>query len=983
MAIRSFMLVAALTLASATAAHALCTANASPPVECKIKVSKKPKIRITRDGYGVPHLKARSLYDVGYGMGQAQAQDRLFQMELVRKSATGNLAEVVGRDFLSDDIEARRQFYSQEELDALSTSVSCSTQTVVQGFVDGVNAYLQTIYADTTLASVPHEFFFLPTAIRLQGNGDIPTGVRYTVETIGGVEVYKPDAWRTTDVAAIGVLLAGRFGSGGGRQLRQAALLNYLAAKLGDADVARQVFEDVRWVNDPNAPTTVPKDGAINDVKGGKTPVPIADASVDAPAQRLANALGLFVTPAFADAPRDPYRGQHEFLRSLAPSSVLRGLRAAERMEHAAQRANRLFGVFIKSGSNAWLVSPARSESKHALLWGGPQEGFDNPNIDVELYVNSKAMRAGGMMIAGVPGILIGQTNKFAFTTTSGEIDNSTLYVETLQAPAAPEPQTADAQYQFLLNGTYKAMDRRAETFHYAGEDSSKPAAYAPGGPAENGGPLLYNIFRVNDCDPDHFHGYVLDFDLGAVPPRAFTYKTAYWKNESSTVEGFFGFGLAKNFDEFQESVHKVVSLHNFFFADQKGNIAYWSAGARPAFPENFDDRLPADGTGTQEWGTFGADRYLPFSKSLLSVNPTQGWLTNWNTKPADKPYVFEGNSHDEHWGEVYRSQRMEFLLASNDTMSLKDVEEIERDVGTMDGSTDTIRAAAPALIPFIQTAYANLQAANDPLVDPATHPTLAQAVQILGDWNAYLADTSQIFVNGHYNPAYEPSRGQPGMSIFFQWWYALKQNLWGGGSSAAGAFVGTVDFSDTSIDGNDYLGETTYNMLLHILRGAESGVPQHYAGDYFGGRRDEIIVQSLNDAITTLAGSGPLPEMGFGTCSGSDAVHGFGTSDPTAWGWQPPVDLDFDCLDNFASNLLALGTKPTSFGKAPSENRSTYMQALELDKPIRGENVLPPGQSGYIKHLGPLSGEADPHMGDQAELFRSFTYKPMQLGKK
>jgi hypothetical protein len=67
-------------------------------------------------------------------------------------------------------------------------------------------------------------------------------------------------------------------------------------------------------------------------------------------------------------------------------------------------------------------------------------------------------------------------------------------------------------------------------------------------------------------------------------------------------------------------------------------------------------------------------------------------------------------------------------------------------------------------------------------------------------------------------------------MSIFFQWWYALKQNLWGGGSSAAGAFVGTVDFSDTSVDGNDYLGETTYNMLLHVLRGADSGVPQHYA---------------------------------------------------------------------------------------------------------------------------------------------------------
>ncbi len=982
MPIRIALLLA--LLAGPSVADAICTANARSPVACTVKKPKHLKVRITRDDYGVPHVKARTLYDVGYGMGQAQAQDRLFQMELVRKSATGNVAELFGTDFLSDDVDARRQFYSEEEQQYLYSTVSCPVQTLVQGFVDGVNAYVDQIYADTTLANVPHEFFFVPTAIRLIGNGVIPSGVRYTVETIGGTEVYKPDAWRVTDVGAIGVLLAGRFGSGGGRQLRQAALLNYLTAKLGDADAARRVFEDVRWVSDPNAPTTVPKDGAINKVKGGKTPVPIADAS---PASRsmLADVIGLFVPPAaHASIPRDPYRAQHDFLRTLAPSTVLRGLAAANRMERQAKEANRRFGVFIKSGSNAWLVSPGRSATKKALLWGGPQEGFDNPNIDLEMYVNSKPMRAGGMMIAGVPGVLIGQTNRFAFTTTSGEIDNSTLYVETLQSPASPEPQTADAQYAALLDGAYVPLDRRTETFHFSGEDSTKPAAYAPGGPSANDGPLLYNVFRVNDCDPAHFHGYVMEFDLAAVPPRAFTYKTAYWKNESSTVEGFLGFGLDKSFDQFQESVHQVVSLHNFFFADQKGNIAYWSAGARPAFPDGFDDRLPADGSGTQEWGTHaGGERYVPFSKSILSVNPTQGWLTNWNTKPADKPYVFEGNSHDEHWGEVYRSQRMEFLLAGNTSMTLDDVTAIERDVGTMDGSTDTIRAAAPTLVPFIQQAYAALQSANDPLVDPGTHPTLGQVVQILVDWNAYLADTSQIFANGHYSPTYNPSRDQAGMSIFFQWWYALKQNLWGGGMPGA-PYVGTVDFTDTAIDGNDYLGETTYNMLLHVLRGAQSGVPQQYAGDYFGGNRDRIIVESLNDAIALLSGTAALPEMGFGKCDGSsDAVHGFGTADPTAWKWQPPVDLDYDCLDDFANNLLAAGTKPTSFGKAPSENRSTYMQALELAKPIRGVNVIAPGQSGFIKHLAFLSGEADPHMGDQAELFRTFTYKPMLLDKK
>jgi len=642
---------------------------------------------------------------------------------------------------------------------------------------------------------------------------------------------------------------------------------------------------------------------------------------------------------------------------------------------------NRRFGVFIHSGSNSWVVSPSRSATGHALLWGGPQEGFDNPNIDWEMYIRSKRMKAGGMMIAGVPGILIGQTDRFAYTTTSGEIDNSTLYVETLQSPADPEPQTATAQYQFLLNGNYLPMDRRTETFHYAGEDSTKPPAYAPGGPALNDGPLLWNVFRVNDCDPDHFHGYVLDFDLGASPPRAFTYKTAYWKNEVATVQGFLEFGLDAGFDEFFDSVNKVASLHNFFFADQRGNIAYWSAGSRPAFPAGFDDRLPADGTGSQEWGLHpGGEHYLPFSRSLLTVNPTQGWITNWNTKPADKPYIQEGNSHDEHWGEIYRSERMAFLLKNNSQLTLHDIEEIERDVGTMDGSTDTVRAAAPFLIPAIQSAYANLVATSDPLVDATMHPTLADAVTILGDWLAYLNDLTQIYPGGHYGATYNPSRGQPGMSIFFQWWYAVKKNLWGGGMNPGEPFVGTVNFSNTAIDGGDYLDETTYNMFLHLLEGASAGVPQHFTGDYFGGHRDEVIVESLNDAIALLAGAGPLPRMSYGACDGSRVdVPGFGDPDPHHWGWQPPQNLDFDCLDSFADPVFASGTNPTSFGKAPEENRSTYMQALELGRVITGENVIPAGESGYIHEIasGP---EADPHMGDQAELFRTFTYKPMRL---
>ncbi len=987
---RSTLMAGAL-LALTTPAFALCTANVGgSPRSCSTRTPARPRYRVTRDGYGVPHIKARGLYDVGFATGIAQAEDRLFQMEFVRKSATGNLAEIAGRDQLGSDEDTRRQFYTEEERAYLFSTLSCDVQTLVRGFVDGINAHLATIYADPALARVPHEFFFLPTVIRIQGNGTIPSGVRYTVETIGGREVFRPDAWRTTDVLAIGALLAGRFGSGGGRQLQQAALLRYLTERFTrsgappgqtPAEAAADVFEDVRWLNDPKAPTTIPRTGAVNPVKGGHTPEPLASAR---PA-RLPELLRTWLTPTAAVGADDPAARQHAFVQGLERRTILRGLAAADRMERHARDLNRRFGVFVTSGSNAWVVAPERSANGHALLWGGPQEGFDNPNIDWEAYVLSPHLKAGGMMIAGVPGVLIGQTLRFAYTTTSGEIDNSTLYVETLQAPAFPEPQSDSASYAFLLDGAYHPMDRRTEVFHFAGEDSSKMPAFAPAGPALGAGPLAYNVFRVNDCDPAHFHGYVLEFDLAASPPRAFSYKTAYWKNEQSTIQGFLGFQQAGSFDDFAAAVDQVVSLHNFFFADRRGNIAYWSAGSRPAFPAGFDDRLPADGTGSQEWGVHpDGQRYVPFSRSLVSTNPTQGWLTNWNTKPADRPYVQEGNSHDEHWGEIYRSQRIAMLLASNASMNLQDVQAIQRDVGSMDGSTDTVRAAAPYLIPVIRRAYDALVAAGSPLVDPATHPTLATAVDTLDEWNAFLADPSKILAGGHFDPAYSPSRGQAGMSIFFQWWYALKRDLWGGGAggSAAGAFVGGVNFSDRGIDGRDYLGETTYNMFLHVIDPAGSGVPQRFRGDYFGGHPDELVVQGLNEAIALLSGTGPLPELGFGRCDGSRAdTPGFGTPDPRSWGWQPPPGLDFDCLDNFADPLLALGTQPTSFGRAPEENRSTYMQALDVGpKAVVGANVMPPGQSGYIRHLPDGQGVADPHMGDQADLFRTYTYKPMQL---
>ncbi len=971
-----FLFVSGLCLyaAVARADGTICTANVgAPPVVCDLSPTADSP-QVTRDQYGVAHITAQTFYGLNFQIGVEDARDRLVQLEFFRRASKGTLAEVFGRQEIQADADTRTSLYTEEERQYFFSTLPCPTQIALQAYADGINSYITRIYRGRML-HVPHEFFNIGALVTLMTPNGLPGGATYRILRLGTENVFKPGPWTVTDSVAVGEMLVAEFGGGGGRQFRQLALRNYLTTlftRRGDtqaADKAAQIFEDVRWIRDPNAPTTVPKTGAVN-------PVVTESGTVDTgtPEAYEFGVQGQGTAAADLAVPGS--------LEVLSPAAISQALADFDRVRDEIARRAKQYGVPRLHGSNSWAVTPTRSTNHQALLWGGPQEGFDTPNVNNEVYARTPELAFGGMKIPGAPAVLIGITDRFAWTTTSGEMDNSTVYVESLDPTRAPsDPQTADSQYYFLLNGSYQQMDRRVEVIHYAGEDGTLAPQYGRARRA----PVAYNIFRVNDCDAEHFHGPVVSFDFSdPTHPHAFTVKTAYWKNETSTLEGFAEFDRATNFQEFDAAVAKVVSLHNFMYADYLGNIGYWSAGSKVNFPPGFDDRFPSDGTGSQEWlpnrdGTM----YTPFSQLIRSVNPSQGYLVNWNTKPIDQPCVLEGNSHDEHWGEIYRSDRMAFLLAHNTNTSLDDIIAISKDIGTIDDSEDTVRPSAPYLVPFIDEAYANLLMQASPLSDPHTHPLLADALFVLNQWNNLLVDTAQIYPpdgTGHYNPAYSPSLDQAGMSILFQWWYAFKKNLFGGGVAAGDQFVGTVNFSDTSIDGSDYLGETTYNMALHILDGAQSGVPQQYTGDYFGGHRDEIIIESLNAAVEFLQGTGALPRLSYGTCSGNFDTPGFGTSDISLWGWQPLQDWDFDCLGTLTDPTFVRGTLPTHFGTAATQNRSTYMQAVSVSRPPQGVNVLAPGENATIRHRPVGIGRVGPHFGDQADLFRNFQFKPMML---
>jgi len=93
---------------------------------------------ISRDGYGVPHVRAESAAGAWAGMGYACAQDRLFQLDYDRRRACGRWAEIAGFAALSGDVLARRLgLATAAELDV--AVMSPSVRSAFEAYASGVN----------------------------------------------------------------------------------------------------------------------------------------------------------------------------------------------------------------------------------------------------------------------------------------------------------------------------------------------------------------------------------------------------------------------------------------------------------------------------------------------------------------------------------------------------------------------------------------------------------------------------------------------------------------------------------------------------------------------------------------------------------------------------------------------------------------------------------------------------------------------------
>lgn len=116
-------------------------------------------VEIVRDHSAVPHIFGKSDHDTYFALGVAHAQDRLWQMTMLRRTAQGRLSELFGKRTLKIDKLVRRLDLYGLALQSLKAQ-DAPTRAALQAYADGVNAWLTEVNKGALGRGAPEFFLF-------------------------------------------------------------------------------------------------------------------------------------------------------------------------------------------------------------------------------------------------------------------------------------------------------------------------------------------------------------------------------------------------------------------------------------------------------------------------------------------------------------------------------------------------------------------------------------------------------------------------------------------------------------------------------------------------------------------------------------------------------------------------------------------------------------------------------------------------------
>jgi len=881
------------------------------------------KISVNRDNMGVWFITGPAeadLYSIFYEVGYQVAKDRLFQLEQYRRAATGQLAEWLGKDYIANDMFVRTIGYTQDELQAGFDALDGDSKKVISGYVDGINQWIAYVKAENS-SKMPFEFVALSTSLSIPcepGEWSVTDLLAWNVllQRQFDPEALKVDHGQLDNIALIGRLI--------NHDSYKADISALLGQPAGTTTIGHVMFKDLRWNDDPDAQTYILDEDVPDEWKP--------------PSQqkRMNTTISIPSIPDYSKA-----------------------ISKLQQFRHRVQNNLERINANVKMGSYAWVVGPQKTKDGKPIIYAGPQMGFDSPSICIECSIDAGGLKVSGMMIPGIPGIILGRTPHHAWSMQVGHVHSTDFYFDydPSKLVARPNMETIQVQGQGKLE---------IPVFKIEGRPVISPMPFNPS-------------------------SYSLAEDGPIV-----SWRYSHVGHEFEMVAAMLDLARAQSVEEFGEGIEKLGLSQHFCYADKEGHIAYWMSGrdpVRPKDPLGLAYQLPQGFDPTKVPQMDWDDNEL---KERVHVeDPKRNYFAGWNNK-SHPYYSGSPNNVDYFTGPFHRSHIIYEYLDNHDDLTYEDV----RDLAVYISTTESIGKAGNPW-PFVKDIFSGAVEADN---TNANYSERRNALKLLNEWDGH-------FVDGGKDNWVAGKNRSDGWMLMDTWIRKVIEKTFskyldvlanpedaGGESGAEGeesaklffgneyqrrllnviirSFKGRCHYdwfnnsllappeSDQFTAAAQYMKSTAFSIFVEALDESLNDLgPQPWGTD----KRDTIKINNAvvsNFKLTTIKGvcEAVIGQMEEGTAK---TVMSALLADA-----DNPITLNLlisNLPEPYHTNLLSL--LKANIHDIPFGSRSTYAQCVQFDSdgPDRIESFFPLGQSGHINWRMILVGANDP-------LFTHFT---------
>jgi len=346
-------------------------------------------------------------------------------------------------------------------------------------------------------------------------------------------------------------------------------------------------------------------------------------------------------------------------------------------------------------GSNNWALSGKLTSSGKPLLANDPHLGLSAPAIWYFAHLDAPGMNVIGGTLPGIPGVVLGRTDQYAWSFTNTGPDVQDLYLEQIDSKNPAMYRGPDGPLPFKV---------RQEIIDIKG---STPLTFLV--KETRHGPVISDAYAKakRTIDTDRY---------------ALALRWTALDIENQSVAGLLALNQANNLDSFKQALRKnYAPMQNVVMADVDGNIAYQAAGVAPkrVINQGLYGVAPSIGWEKQyDWAG-----YVPYDHLPASTNPEQGWLATANQKiiASNEPNPLTGD-----WDLPTRYDRIVDLIKSKSSHNLESMKIMQ---------ADTLSLGATPLLDLFKSSS-------------PSHPLGSQALQISQGFNGDMkADSAAALI--------------------------------------------------------------------------------------------------------------------------------------------------------------------------------------------------------------------------------------------